>query len=99
MVGSAAGVGWSKFFPPSGVDRAPADFSHCQNTLIFLRARAIEKTLGIQGKIGLEASAMRRGRPPKSTRLHLLHGTFRRDRHGQRADAPRAFKTDAELTP
>jgi phage terminase small subunit len=32
---------------------------------------------------------MKRGRPPKSTRLHLINGTYRRDRHGKRPDAPK----------
>jgi hypothetical protein len=41
---------------------------------------------------------MPRGRPPKPTRLHLIAGTFRRDRHGRRPDAPRA-PAEGELTP
>jgi len=42
---------------------------------------------------------MPRGRPPKPTALHLLQGTFRRDRHGKRRDAPWPVKRCAELTP
>jgi hypothetical protein len=30
-----------------------------------------------------------RGRRPKPTALHLLPGTFRKDRHGSRIDAPK----------
>lgn len=29
------------------------------------------------------------GRPPKPTALHILDGTYRRDRHGKRIDAPK----------
>ena len=32
---------------------------------------------------------MPRGRPPISTDLHLVRGTYRADRHGRRPDAPR----------
>jgi hypothetical protein len=32
-----------------------------------------------------------RGRKPKPTALHLLHGTFNRTRHGNRIDAPQNF--------
>jgi hypothetical protein len=32
--------------------------------------------------------AAMRGRRPKPTVLHLIDGTFRRDRHGHRIDAP-----------
>jgi hypothetical protein len=37
---------------------------------------------------------MPRGRPPISTDLHLIRGTFRTDRHGCRPDAPRPTGED-----
>src|SRR3954447_303795 len=37
---------------------------------------------------------MPRGRPPISTDLHLVRGTFRADRHGRRPDAPRPLAED-----
>jgi hypothetical protein len=32
---------------------------------------------------------MKTGRPPKPTRLHIITGTYRPDRHGRRPDAPK----------
>jgi hypothetical protein len=40
-----------------------------------------------------------RGRKPKPTALHILHGTFRRHRHGNRIDAPAATPTDPATKP
>jgi phage terminase small subunit len=41
---------------------------------------------------------MRRGRPPIPTKIHLIRGTYRKDRHARRGDAPRVFKTDAAIS-
>lgn len=44
-----------------------------------------------RGKLESEVD-MTAGRPPKPTELHKLHGTFRKDRHGDREASEEAFQ-------